>query len=191
MIMVIVSKANRGLSRTTSPLMFTAIFYSPAPAIHGPNRRDTDVVGTLPGDAGVSSTACFFPNGIAFNNAEIMVVAETYRQRVCVGNWDSEAWEWREPRILAEVGGPTGLDRMAVGADDLIYMAVFGTGTVKAVDRRGVTQSIYRLPGKRPTNLAFNPAGRLGLVVTEAEAEQCLSLPDLAPGAVLFNGATE
>lgn len=139
----------------------------------------------------IIADAMFFPNGLALLNAETLVVAETYRQRIWIGDWDSELREWREPRILAEVGGPTGPDGMAVGADGLIYLAVFGTGTVKAVDRRGVIQAIYRLPGKNPTNLAFDPAGRLGLVVTEAEAGQCLSLPDLGPGAALFNGKME
>lgn len=130
----------------------------------------------------------FFPNGLALLDAETLVVAETYRQRIWIGEWNAEAREWREPRILAEVGGPTGPDGMAVGADGLIYVAVFGTGTVKAVDRRGVTQSVYPLPGKNPTNLAFDPSVRMGLVVTEAEAGRLLSLPHLGPGQRLFNG---
>jgi gluconolactonase len=139
----------------------------------------------------IIAEALYFPNGLALLDAETLVLAETYRQRLWIGQWDAASRQWQEPQVLTEVGGPTGPDGMAVGADGLIYVAVFGTGTVKAVDRRGVIQAVYPLPGSKPTNLAFDPSGRLGLVVTEAEAGRLLSLPDLGSGQALFNGEVE
>jgi hypothetical protein len=59
---------------------------------------------------------------------------------------------------------------MALGDDELLYVAVFD------------------LPGSNPTNVAFDPAGPLGLVVTEAERGDILCLPELGPGAHLFDG---
>jgi hypothetical protein len=37
-----------------------------------------------------------------------------------------------------------------------------------------------------PTNAAFDPTNRLGLVVTEAEKGLLLSLPEVGPGVTLF-----
>jgi len=75
---------------------------------------------------------------------------------------------------------------MAMGADGRLYVAVFGSGTVKAVDTRGAVAEVFRLPGKNPTNVAFDPSGDLGLVVTEAQRGELLSLPNIGMGAALF-----
>lgn len=130
-----------------------------------------------------------FPNGLALvDEGRSLVVAETHRHRLWKGAWDAEARQWLEPRPWAEVGGPVGPDGMALGADGRLYVAVFGSGQVKAVDGKGRVTDTFDLPGANPTNAAFDPTGRLGLVVTETERGELLSLPDLGPGAVLFDG---
>jgi hypothetical protein len=58
---------------------------------------------------------------------------------------------------------------VALGADELLYVAVVGSAQVKAVDGNGKIAMIFDLPGSNPTNVAFDPAGPLGLVVTEME----------------------
>jgi hypothetical protein len=40
---------------------------------------------------------------------------------------------------------------------------------VKAVDGNDGTAMIFDLPGSNPTNVTFDPAGPLGLMVTETE----------------------
>jgi gluconolactonase len=78
---------------------------------------------------------------------------------------------------------------MALGADGLLYVAVFGQGCIKSIDPTGAVVAVYATSGSRPTNCAFDPTGGLGLVVTEAERGEILSLCGLGPGAVLFDGS--
>jgi gluconolactonase len=129
-----------------------------------------------------------FPNGLAFSDGgRTLVVAETYRRRLWRGAWDDVACRWIDPEPWAEVGGATdGPDGMAFGADGLLYVAVYSIGCIKAVAHDGATVAVYELPGSNPTNCAFDPAGRLGLVVTEAEHGVLLSLGGMGSGAPLF-----
>jgi gluconolactonase len=75
---------------------------------------------------------------------------------------------------------------MAVGRDGLVYVAIYGAGHIKAAARDGTIAQVFDLPGTNPTNCAFDPSGRLGLVVTEAEQGLLLSLEELGPGLPLF-----
>jgi gluconolactonase len=58
-------------------------------------------------------------------------------------------------------------------------VAVYGTGRVKAVDERGEIVDELQLAGGNPTNVAFDPSGRLGMVVTEAERGELLSFEEI------------
>lgn len=132
----------------------------------------------------------YFPNGLAFSdNGQTLVIAETYRQRLWKGSWDAIACCWIAAHPWAEVGGTTdGPDGMAYGANGLLYVAIYSLGCIKAVAPDGSTVATYMLPGQNPTNCTFDPAGTLGLVVTEAERGMVLSLPELGPGLPLFDG---
>ena len=77
---------------------------------------------------------------------------------------------------------------MAFGADDQLYVAVYGSGTIHVITKEGHIDKNIALPGNNPTNCAFDPSGKLGLVVTEAETGRILSLPDLGMGIPLFVG---
>jgi gluconolactonase len=131
----------------------------------------------------------YFPNGLAFGDSgQTLVVAETYRQRLWRGGWDAERCRWLDPRPWAEVGGTTdGPDGMAFGDDGLLYVAIYSLGCVKAIDQQGATVAIYALPGQNPTNVAFDPSGALGMLVTEAERGRLLRLPGFGVGAALFD----
>ncbi len=133
----------------------------------------------------------YFPNGLAFmDNGATLVVAETYRQRLWRGAWDSERCRWIGAQPWAEVGElPDGPDGMAVGADGLLYVAIYSGGCVKAVNPAGQVAAVYPLPGRCPTNVAFDPTGKLGMVITEAEQGQLLQCADLGPGIPLFAGS--
>lgn len=129
----------------------------------------------------------YFTNRLAFlDGGTVLVVAETYRHRLWRGQWDVSEAKWHAPTPWAEVGGPVGPDGMALGADGLLYVAVFGQGCVKAINAAGGVVATYRTPGARPTNCAFDPAGHLGPVITEAERGELLAIPALGPGAALF-----
>lgn len=131
----------------------------------------------------------YFPNGLAFlDGGHTLVVAETYRQRLWKGEWDAEASRWVNAQPWADVGGRPGPDGMALGKNGLLYVAVFGSGQIKGVDAHGQIVEAYKLPGMNPTNVAFDPSGQLGLVVTEAERGLLLSMPQLGPGVRLFDG---
>jgi gluconolactonase len=135
------------------------------------------------------TTEKYFPNGLAFSaDGNELVIAETYRHRLWKGRWDAVSAVWIDPQPWADVGEPPGPDGMASGADGLVYVAVYRHGQIKCVEASGQIVRLFDLPGKNPTNCAFDPAGRLGLVVTEAEQGLLLSLPELGPGVRLFDG---
>ncbi len=159
---------------------------------NGDPNGDTGYVCCLRPDGTLTqiASAMRFPNGLALiDGGRALVVAETYRRRLWRGAWDAAACRWVDPRPWADVGGTTdGPDGMALGADGLLYVAIYSLGCVKAIAQDGTTVAVYTLPGANPTNCAFDPSGRLGLVVTEAERGLLLSLPQLGPGAPLYDG---
>ncbi len=108
----------------------------------------------------------FYPNGVAFSaDGKKLAIAETFKQRVWIGDWDAEKLEWSNPKILAEVGG-TGPDGMAFGDDGNLYVAVYGGYAVKVISPKGEIVKEITFVGAKPTNCAFLPEG--GLLITEA-----------------------
>jgi len=149
----------------------------------------TGYVAVLRADGSVRRVASgfYFPNGLAFTpDGHHLVVAETRRQRLWRGRWDAAEARWLAPRPWASVGGTIGPDGMAFAADGQLYVAIYSGGAIKVVAPDGEVERVIEVPGANPTNCAFDPVGTLGLVVTEAEKGQLLSLPDLGPGASLF-----
>lgn len=133
----------------------------------------------------------YFPNGLAFTADGIeLVVAETYRQRLWRGAWDAGGRAWIEPKPWAEnMGGAPGPDGMAFTSTGELAVAVYGAGHVQLRATGDDLEGVFELPGKNPTNVAFDPSGKLGIVVTEAERGLLLSLPDVKlSGARLFDG---
>jgi gluconolactonase len=162
------------------------VFTCPGESRHEP----TGYVAVLTHEVAVRKVAesLYFPNGLAFTpDGEELIVAETYRQRLWRGRWEAETGRWLDPRVWATgLDGPPGPDGMAFAADGTLFVAVYGSGSVAHIDQDGAIMARYALPGRNPTNCAFDPSGELGLVVTEAEHGRLLSLPDLGPGAPLF-----
>lgn len=157
----------------------------------GDSRREpSGYVCCLSCDCSVSIVAggLFFPNGLAFTaDGRELVVAETYRQRLWRGPWDAWRREWPAPRVWADgLRGVPGPDGMALGADGYFYVAVFGSSRVQILAPDGSEAGTLVLPGRHPTNCAFDPTGRLGLVVTEAEQGALWSFPGVGPGIELF-----
>lgn len=146
-------------------------------------RRDGSVIK-------IAEQLCF-PNGLAFaDDGATLIVAETRRQRLWRGCWDAATTRWCEAFPWADVGGRVGPDGLAIGRDGLVYVAVYSAGQIKAVGPDGAVESVFEVPGANPTNCAFDPSCRLGLVVTEAESGSVLSLEHLGPGVPLFTPGT-
>jgi gluconolactonase len=129
------------------------------------------------------------PNGLDFvDHGKFLVVGDTYQKKLLKGVWDDQGCAWQDPQPWAQVGGEEGPDGMAPGADGLLYVAIYGDGVVRVVDKDGKITQEYRLPGQTPTNVAIDPTGKLGIVVTETEHGQLLSLPGIKPGVAIFDG---
>ena len=162
-----------------------------------PNYSDAEPPGFVcclapGGSATVIGKDFQFCNGLALTDGgKSLVVAETQTNRLWKGPWDSAELRWLDPEPWGDVGepgGPGGPDGMAFGADGMLYVAVYGSGQIRVVGPDGVVARSYDLPGQNPTNCAFDPSGELGLVVTEAQNGLLLALPDVGPGAALFDG---
>jgi len=132
----------------------------------------------------------YFPNGLAFtDNGCSLVMAETYRHRLWKGGWCPDRCEWTNENVWCEIGGPDGPggpDGMAFDENGVVYVAVYGTGQLRCVNGNGLVSAAVDLPGPNPTNCAFDPAAKLGLVVTEAGRGELLSITGLKRGQSLF-----
>ena len=120
-----------------------------------------------------------FPNGLALTpDGRELIVAETLGQRLWRGGWESQSMTWSDPRPWVDVGGaPLGPDGMAYGPDGLLYVALYGSSLIQVVGEDGRIVSSYAVPGAKPTNVAFDPSGRLGMVITEASHGRLFSYP--------------
>lgn len=133
----------------------------------------------------------FFPNGLALTpDGTELVVAETYRHRLWRGRWNGQERRWLDPAPWVEVGGPIGPDGLAFAEDGTLFVAVFGQGIVQVVGPDGRLGPSFACPGRRPTNVALDPSGRLGLVVTEAERGELLACPALGAATALHGSAS-
>lgn len=164
----------------------------------GNSRQEpTGYVCVLTPDAQVRKIAegLYFPNGLAFNaRGTELVIAETYRHRLWKGEWNAQTCTWNEAHPWCNIGGPSGPggpDGMAFDQDQLLYVAVYGTGSIRIVNPAGEVLEHILLPAQNPTNCAFDPNGRWGLVITEAEKGLILSYSSSATGQKLLNTLTQ
>jgi gluconolactonase len=159
----------------------------------GESRKEpTGVVCVLSKEGRVKkiATGKYFPNGLAFtDNGKKLIIAETYKHRLWTGDWDSEKAAWSMEKLFCDIGGPNGPggpDGMAFDEEGNLYVAVYGTGSLRMTDKDGMFIKEFKLPGANPTNCAFDPSGILGLVVTEAATGRLLSMKLNKKGITLF-----
>jgi gluconolactonase len=166
-----------------------------------PNFADTSPTGyvcCLAPDGTLTRIAegYYRPNGLDFiDGGKALIVADTFRKILYKGGWDANSRTWVDPLEWVQVGGSEGPDGMVPGQDGLLYVAIYGDGVIRvvatSVDAEGEISAELSIPGSNPTNAAVDPSGKLGLVVTETEKGQLLSLPGIQPGVAIFDGKGE
>jgi gluconolactonase len=141
------------------------------------------VVRTPTGLAEIIADGLAYPNGLAFYpDSRTLLVAETHHQRIWQGFWDAEGLSWETIRVWSQViDAPVnaqipGPDGMTVGPDGNLYVAIFGAGIIRVLSTEGEFVRDIKLPGQNPTNCIFDPSGKLGLIVTESERGELLSI---------------
>ena len=74
---------------------------------------------------------------------------------------------WQAAEKIIQTTGPAGPDGLALDEHGNVYAAVYGAGYIAVAT--GESASQIPVSSKCPTSCAFDPAGKLGLVLTEAE----------------------
>ena len=145
----------------------------------GSSRQEpTGYVGCLTrsGETKRIAEGMLFPNGLAFSaNGTKLYIAETYARQIRSGNWNRNTHCWNSNAPLFSTPGPNGPDGLTIDARGNIYAAVYGQGQVCIADRTGKHLPALAINGRNPSNCAFDPSGKLGLVVTEVETGCLLS----------------
>lgn len=156
--------------------------------------RDNPVstICVLPADgnqAQVISSDKYFTNGLALSaNGGKLVFAETYNQCLWVGDWDADQLVFSNEHIFAQAGnGPQGPDGIAFDKHENLYVTVYNESKILVFDSEGNQIDRVYIKGKCPTSCAFDPSGKLGLVVTEAERGEILSIKIKEKGLAIFN----
>jgi gluconolactonase len=140
------------------------------------------------GQGRIIADQLLFPNGLAFaSGGDRLYLAETYRLRVSVTAWNSASPHTLSLSPCFDTPGPIGPDGLAIDASGRVHACIYGAGTVLIVsaDHR---QHNVPIPGGHPTNCAFDPLERFGLIVTEAARGSVLAFPGLGPGERPFIG---
>lgn len=155
--------------------------------------RDNPVstICVLPADgnqAKAISSEKYFTNGLALSaNGKKLIFAETYNQCLWVGDWDADQLVFSNERVFAKAGnGPQGPDGIAFDEYENIYVTVYNESKILVFDSEGNQIDRIYIKGKCPTSCAFDPAGKLGLVVTEAERGEVLSIKIEERGLAIF-----
>ena len=141
------------------------------------------VVYSTGGSVEMIAEGLLYPNGLAFlPDRQTLLIAETHQQRIWSGYWDTEGLSWETIRVWATVidnptaGSISGPDGMAVGPDGNVYVSVFGASIIRVFSGEGQFLRDIHLPGQNPSNCTFDSSGDLGLIVTETEKGQLLSI---------------
>jgi gluconolactonase len=130
----------------------------------------------------------YFTNGLALeNDGKTLIFSETYKQQLWIANWDNQSLELKNERYFAKAGtGPWGPDGIAFDENENLFVTIFNESRVNIYNPHGDLIDWIDTKGTRPTSCAFDPSGKLGLVVTEAEIGEIISYPAFGQGLPIF-----
>ncbi len=139
------------------------------------------------GQIDIIAEGLLHPNGLAFYpNQQNLLITEMHQQRIWSGYWDQESLSWEtlhvwasitiEASAMATTSGIPSPYGMSVGPDGNLYVAISGAGVVRLFSDEGHFIRDILLPGKNPSDCVFDPSGELGLIVTETERGELLSI---------------
>lgn len=153
----------------------------PAEEVGAHQMQGMVLVLTTDGLAQIVADELDYPNGLTFiPGTDMLLIAETQRQRVWCGFWDATSPSWDTINVWVNTGKVTneahGPDGLTFGPDGNIYAVIFGAGIVKAFDADGQFIRDIQLPGERPTNCVFDPGGQF-LIVSETERGEIWRIP--------------
>ncbi len=161
---------------------------------HADGREDPlSTICVLPkgsSQAKVISKNKYFTNGLALKrDGRTLIFSETFRQQLWIGEWHAENLELRNESPFAKAGnGPWGPDGIAFDAQENLYVTIFNESRINVFGQDGQLINWIECTGNRPTSCAFDPFGKLGLVVTEAERGEIISFPDIGEGLPIYYG---
>lgn len=138
--------------------------------------------------AKVVSSNKYFTNGLAFKRDGItLIFSETYRQQLWIAEWNAAKLELQNERPFAIAGhGPWGPDGISFDEYENLFATIFNENRVNIYSPDGTLTDWIDCEGSRPTSCAFDPSGKLGLVVTEAERGEIISFPEFGKGLPIF-----
>ncbi len=130
-----------------------------------------------------------FWNGLAFaDGGRTLYIADSADGHVWKGHWDAEACRWLEP--VQWVFTRCCPDGMAADRDGNLLVAVFNHACVKIFSPEREQIGTFSVPGKKVTNLAFDPDHRR-IVVTEISRGELIEFQYAITGSELFTGQIE
>lgn len=140
--------------------------------------------------ANIISANKLFTNGLALTkNGRRLIFSETYNQQLWIGDWNPVELKLENECLFAKAGeGPWGPDGIAFDEYENLYVTIFNEGKINIYSPAGELTAAIESPGSRPTSCAFDPSGKLGLVVTEADKGELLSFPAVNKGLPIFYG---
>ena len=132
----------------------------------------------------------YFTNGLALkNDGKMLIFSETYQQQLWIGNWNASTLKFKDETPFAKAGnGPWGPEGIAFDENENLFVTIFNESKVNIYKKAGEEIGFVETIGTRPTSCAFDPYGKLGLVVTEAERGEIISYPDFGKGLPIFYG---
>lgn len=125
----------------------------------------------------------YYPNGVAFSHDyNFLFFADTGTKTIWKCSWNKENLVLGTATLFTETGGSIGPDGMTFDEDGILYVAIYGEGRIDAYNPNGTLHRQYSVEGKNPTNCAFDPSGKRGLAVTEAQKGNIEFIPILKKG---------
>jgi gluconolactonase len=129
-----------------------------------------------------------FPNGVALSaDGSYVYLAETYRNRILRYPINGDGTVGPREKF-ADTDEPPGPDGMAFDANGDLYVAHWDGGRVDIFNQVGRQVDEIRVPGIKPTNVAFGGSDNKDLIITEVETGSLYRVRMNVAGQPLHDG---